>query len=132
MVQEKKQVRGLMGHLDLSKLGEKEQLSRTVAMALDFMKHQGEVAYEVGKRQAMALTSTASTIGIGWSAFFFGIMQESWLSSSIGLMLVFGGTYLLAFWTPKVLDKVRQGLEATRAAEFYKKWASDSPKSEIS
>jgi len=101
----------------------------TIVMAVEFMKYQGEVAYEISKRQAIAITSTASTIGIGWSAFFFGISQEAWFTSSIGLMMVFAGTYILGFWTPKVLDKVRDGLDDRGAAKFRDKWLSGSAKS---
>jgi len=38
-------------------------------MAVEFLKYQGEVAYEISKKQAIAITSTSSTIGIGWSSF---------------------------------------------------------------
>ena len=127
MVRNKKSRGSLFSYLDLPKIGERETApDRMVVMAFEFMKYQGEVAYEIGKKQAIALTSTASTIGIGWSAFFFGIALESWLTSSLGLMVVFGGTYLLAFWTPKIVDKMRIGLDEAGATKFYNKWLSDS------
>lgn len=102
----------------------KEQISDTFVMSVEFMKYQAEIAYEVSKKLAISITSTASTIGVGWSAFFFGISQESWVTSSIGLMMVFGGTFLLGFWTPRILDKARMGLEELGAAKFYDKWLS--------
>jgi hypothetical protein len=116
----------LFSYLDLPKMGGREPVKDMVVMTVEFMRYQGEVAYEIGKRQAIALTSTATTIGIGWSAFFFGLTQEAWFTSSAGLMLVFAGTYLLGFWTPKVVDKMRQGLVTVAAAKFYNKWLSDS------
>ena len=131
MVRNRKTGKGLFSYLDLPKIGDGEPIADTVVMAVEFMKYQGEVAYEICKRQAIAITSTASTIGIGWSAFFFGIMQESWLSSSLGLMMVFAGTYLLGYWTPRVLDKVREGLDSSGAAKFYNKWLSDREKSGV-
>lgn len=130
MVQNRKIGKELFSYLDLPKIGDKEQIANTIAMAVEFMKYQGEVAYEIGKRQAIAITSTASTIGIGWSAFFFGLAQESWLTSSIGMMMVFGATFLLGYWTPKVLDKTREGLDALGAAKFYRKWLSGPVKPE--
>jgi hypothetical protein len=106
--------------------GGKEPIADTVVMAVEFMKYQAEVAYEVGKKQVISITSTASTIGIGWSAFFFGLTQESWLTSSLGLMLVFAGTFFLGYWTPRILDGARRGLEEIGASKFYQKWLSDS------
>ena len=129
MVRIKKSRKELFSYLNLPRMGGKEQLADTVAMAIDFMKYQGEVAYEASKKQAIALTSTASTIGIGWSAFFFGIAQESWFTSSIGLMMALAGTFILGYWTPKIMDKLRGGLDELGAAKFYNKWLSDSAES---
>lgn len=128
MTPNEKKKEGLFSYLDLQKTGVREQVSDTVVMAFEFMKYQGEVAYEIGKRQAIAIASTASTVGIGWSAFFFGIALESWFTSSIGLMMVFEGTYILAYWTPKLMDKARLGLDAVAAAKFYKKWLVETAK----
>jgi hypothetical protein len=125
MVRTKVTGKEMLSYLELPKKIDGEPIAETFLMAVEYMKHQGEVAYEVGKRQAIAITSTASTIGIGWSAFFFGIVQESWFSSSLGLMMVFAGTYILAYWTPKVLDKVRQGLDDSGASRLYSKWLYD-------
>jgi len=125
MVGNKKKVEGLFSYLDLPRIGGREPVSNTVVMAVEFMKYQGEVAYEIGKKQAIAIASTASTVGIGWSAFFFGIALESWFTSSIGLMMVFAGTYILAFWTPRLMDKARLGLDAVGAAKFYNKWLAN-------
>lgn len=104
----------------------RETIADTISMTVEFMKYQGEVAYEIGKRQAIAITSTASTIGIGWSAFFFGISQESWLTSSVGIMMVVGATFLLGYWTPRVVDKARKSLDDIGAAKFRNKWLSDA------
>jgi len=128
MVRNKKSREGLFSYLDLPRIGEREPVPDMVVMAVELMKYQGEVAYETAKRQAIAITSTASTIGIGWSAFFFGISLESWFTSSIGLMMVFAGTYLLGYWTPRLVDKGRKGLVDLGAAKFYDKWLSDSAK----
>jgi len=114
---------------DLSKIAHKEQIADTVAMTVEFMKYQGEVAYEIGKKQAISIASTASSISIGWSAFFFGIAMESWAASSIGLMMVLAGTFLLGFWTPRVLEKARGSLDELAAARFMNKWLSGSVKS---
>ena len=129
MVRMGKTGKELFSYLDLAKLGERLPAADAIAMSVEFIKVQGEIAYEVGKRQAIAVSSSASTIGIGWSAFFFGIMQESWLSSSIGLMLVFAGTFILAYWMPKVLDKVKYVLDESGASKFYQKWLSENEKS---
>jgi hypothetical protein len=129
MVRNKKSRKELFSYLDFPRIGDRVPIEDTIVMAVEFMKYQGEVAYEISKRQAIAITSTASTIGIGWSAFFFGISQEAWFTSSIGLMMVFAGTYILGFWTPKVLDKVRDGLDDLGAAKFRDKWLSGSAKS---
>jgi hypothetical protein len=126
MVRNKENKKGLFSYLDSPRIGEKEPVSDMVVMAVDFLKYQGEIAYETSKKQAIAITSTASTIGIGWSAFFFGIAMESWATSSIGLMIVFAGTYLLAFWSPRLVDKGREGLVDLGAMKFYNKWLSDS------
>jgi hypothetical protein len=129
MVRNKKSMERLFSYLDLPRIGEREPVSDMVVMAVEFMKYQGEVAYEISKKQAIAITSTASTISIGWSAFFFGIAQESWFTSSIGLMMVFAGTFMLGYWTPRIADKAREGLDSLGAAKFYNKWLSDSSKS---
>lgn len=130
MVRNKKGSKELFSYLDFPRIGDREQMADTVLMAVEFLKYQGEVAYEISKKQAIAITSTASTIGIGWSAFFFGISQESWLTSSIGMMMVFGATFMLGYWTPKAVDKARKSLDDLAASKFYNKWLSDSAKSE--
>ncbi len=130
MVRSKETRKGLFSIPYLPKIGEKEPIVEAVAIAVEFIKHQGEVAYEVGKRQAIAITSTASTIGVGWSFFFFGIMQESWLSSSIGLMMVVAATYFLGYWTPRMLDGVRESLDVSGALRIYEKWFADRAKPE--
>jgi hypothetical protein len=38
------------------------------------------------------------------------------------MMMVFGATFLLAFWTPRVMDKARKSFDELGAAKFYKKW----------
>ena len=124
----KKGSKGFLSFLDLPRTSGKEQLADTISMSVEFMKYQAEVTYEVSKKLAISITSTASTIGVGWSAFFFGIAQESWFTSSLGLMLVFAGTFLLGFWTPRILDKARVGLDELGAVKFYNKWLSDSTK----
>ena len=129
MVRNKKSMKGIFSYLDSPRIGGREPVADMVVMAVEFVKYQGEVAYEIGKRQAISITSTASTIGIGWSAFFIGITQEAWLTSSIGLMMVFAGTFFLGYWTPRVLDKMRDGLDDLGAAKFYDKWLSDASKS---
>jgi hypothetical protein len=130
MVADKKGKKELFSYLDLPRLGERERIADTIALTVEFMKYQGEVAYEIGKRQAIAMTSTASTIGIGWSAFFFGIAQESWLTSSIGMMVVIGSVFLLSYWTPRMVDSARKSLDDVGAAKFYSKWLADSTKTE--
>ena len=119
----------LFEYLDLPKIGDREPVADTIAMMLEFVKYQGEVAYELGKRQAISITSTASTIGIGWAAFFFGIAQGSWFTSSLGLMVVFGATFLLAYWTPRMMNSLRDSLDGLAEAKFYKKWVIDPAKS---
>ncbi len=116
----------LLSSLNLSKLVEGRQITDAVAMTVEFMRYEGEVAYRIAKKQAVATTSTVSSIGLGWSAFFFGFVQDSWLTSSLGLMLVFVGTYFLAYWTPRVLDRLRKSLDESEAAAFYSRWLSDS------
>ena len=130
MVRNKKGNKELFSYLEFPRIGDREQIADSMLMAVEFLKYQGEVAYEISKKQAIAITSTASTIGIGWSAFFFGISQESWLTSSIGMMMVFGATFMLGYWTPKVVDKARKSLDDLGAAKFYNKWLSDSAMSE--
>jgi len=125
MVRNNKSRAGPFSYLDLPKIRDGEPVSDMVLMAFEFMKYQGEVAYEIGKKQAIAVTSTASTIGIGWSAFFFGISLESWFTSSVGLMMVFAGTFLLGYWTPRLMDMGRRGLDELGAAKFYSKWLSE-------
>ncbi len=116
----------LFSYLDLPRTAAKGPVADTISMAVELVKYQAEVAYEISKKQAIALTSTSSTIGVGWSAFFFGIVQESWLTSSIGLMVAVGAMFLLTFWTPKVVDKSRRYLEDLGATKFYEKWLSGS------
>jgi hypothetical protein len=128
MVRITKDKEGLFAYLDLPRVGEKAPVGDMALMAVDFMKVQGEIAYETAKRQAIAITGTASTIGIGWSAFFFGLAQESWFTSSIGLMLVFAGTFLLQYWTPRIVDQVRRGFVELGVAKFYDKWLSSAGK----
>ncbi len=108
----------------------KDQITDTIVMSVEFMKYQAEVTYQVSKSLAISITSTASTIGVGWSAFFFGISQESWVTSSLGLMMVFAGTFFLAFWTPRIMDKARTGLEELGAAKFCDKWLSNASRIE--
>ena len=129
MVRDRRSIKERFSYLDIPRSGEREPMANTIVMTVEFMKYQGEVAYETSKRQAIAITSTASTIGIGWSAFFFGISQEAWFTSSLGLMMVFAGTYFLGYWTPRVVDKARKSLDDIGAAKFYKKWLSDSAES---
>ncbi len=130
MVLKKVAPKELFSFLDRPRSVRKEQISDTILMSVDFMKYQAEVTYEVSKKLAISITSTASTIGIGWSAFFFGIAQESWITSSLGLMMVFAGTFFLTFWTPRILDKARVGLEDLGAAKFFDKWLSGASESE--
>jgi hypothetical protein len=130
MLSNKRSRKEMFSYLDFPRIGEREPMKDMVAMAVEFMKYQGEVAYETTKKQAIAITSTASTIGIGWSALFFGIAQESWLTSSLGMMMVFAGTFFLGYWTPRVVDKARKGIDDFGASKFYNKWLSDSAKSE--
>ncbi len=126
MAKDKETRKEPLSQLDLSKIAHKEQITNTVAMTVEFMKYQGEVAYEIGKKQAISIASTASSISIGWSAFFFGIAMESWAASSIGLMMVLAGTFLLGFWTPRVLEKARGSLDELAAAKFVNKWFSEA------
>ncbi len=129
MAKDKETRKEPLSQLDLSKIAHKEQITNTVAMTVEFMKYQGEVAYEIGKKQAISIASTASSISIGWSAFFFGIAMESWAASSIGLMMVLAGTFLLGFWTPRVLEKARGSLDELAAAKFVNKWFSEAKNS---
>ena len=128
MVQTGKEMDGLFSYLNLPRIGEKAPIGDMALMAVDFMKVQGEIAYETAKRQAIAITATASTIGIGWSAFFFGIAQESWFTSSVGLMMVFAGTFILQYWTPRIVDQVRRGFVELGVAKFYDKWLKEAEK----
>jgi len=130
MVPDKVTRKEFFSFLDRPRSVSKEQITDTIVMSVEFMKYQAEVTYEVSKKLAISITSTASTIGIGWSAFFFGIAQESWVTSSLGLMMVFAGTFFLAFWTPRILDKARTGLEELGATKFYDKWLSSASKNE--
>lgn len=114
--------RELFSYLDTRGVGGKEQVEDSIAMAVDFMKYQTEVAYEIGKKQAIAFTSTASTISFGWSAVFFGIAMESWFTSSAGLMMVLAATFLFGYWTPRVVNRTRKTLDEIGAAKFHKKW----------
>jgi hypothetical protein len=120
----------LFSFLDRPRNASKEQIRDTIVMSVEFMKYQAEISYEVSKKLAISITSTASTIGVGWSAFFFGISQESWITSSLGLMMVFAGTFLLGFWTPRILDKARTGLDELGAAKFYDRWLSSASTAE--
>jgi len=118
----------LLPHIDILRAKEGVQVADAVLMAIEFMRHQGEVAYEVGKRQALSIASTASTVGIGWSAFFFGIAIDSWFMSGVGLVLVLGGTFILGYFTPRMLDKLRTSLTDSGAAKLYAKWISGAAK----
>lgn len=129
MAQITKTGKEVLASLDLSRLADKDHIKGTIAMTVEFMKYQGEVAYEVGKKQAISIASTASSISIGWSAFFFGIAMESWATSSIGLMMVIAGTFLLGFWTPRVLNRTRDALDEVAAAKFLEKWMTDPARS---
>jgi len=120
----------LFSFLDCPRSVGREQITDTIVMSVEFMKYQAEVTYQVSKKLAISITSTASTIGVGWSAFFFGISQESWATSSLGLMMVFAGTFFLAFWTPRIMDKARTGLEDLGTAKFYDKWLSSASRIE--
>jgi hypothetical protein len=121
---------GQFSNLDRIRVGDAPPVTDMATMAVEFMKYQSEVAYETAKSHAVAMTSSASTIGFGWSAFFFGIYQESWLTSSIGLTLVFVGMFFLAYWTPRILGKLRAGLDDLGAKRIYDKWFTDPAKSE--
>lgn len=129
MVRNKKSRKELFSYLDFPRIGEREPIADMVVMAVEFMKYQGEVAYQATKRQAIAITSMASTISIGWSAFFYGLTQEAWFASSLGLLMVIAGTFILGYWTPRIMDKLRDGLDSLGATKFYNKWLSDSVKS---
>lgn len=112
----------LLPHVDLLRAKEGGQVADSVLMAIEFMKQQGEVAYEIGKRQAISITSSATTVGIGWSAFFFGIAIDSWFTSGLGLVMVFSGTFFLGYLAPRMLDKLRNGLIDSGVARLYEKW----------
>ena len=129
MVRKKKSRKELFSYLDFPRIGDKGPMADTVVMAVEFMRYQGEIAYEATKRQAIAITSMASTISIGWSAFFYGITQEAWFTSSLGLLMVIAGTFILGYWTPRIMDKLRDGLDSFGATKFYNKWLSDAAKS---
>ena len=129
MTRDKKIGDELPPHMDI--LGAKEggQVGNSVLMAIEFMKQQSEVAYEVGKRQAMSIASSATTMGIGWSAFFFGIAIDSWFTSGLGLLMVFSGTFFLGYLAPRMLDRLRNGLVNSGMARLYEKWLVNSPQS---
>ena len=129
MVRKKKTEKELFGYLDLPKTGGREPLADMYQMALEFMKYQGEVAYETGKTQAILIASTASTMGVGWSALFFGMAQEDWLMAGLSATMVFVSTLVLLYWAPKMVDITRGALESLGAAKFYNKWLSDYAKS---
>ncbi len=112
----------LREHIDPRRIAD-GKLADTFVMTIEFMKIQGKVGYEIARKQAIATASSASSIGIGWSAFFFGFAQGSLLTSSLGLMVALAGTYILAYWTPKVMDRLKRRLDETEAAEFFGKWA---------
>lgn len=118
----------LLSSLELSRIANKEQIKDTIAMTVDFMKYQGEAAYEIGKKQALSIASTASSISIGWSAFFFGIVMESWATTSAGLIMVLVGTFLLSFWTPRVLQRARSSLDEAAMAKLLNKWSPETAK----
>jgi len=126
MTRDEKIRKELSPRLDILRTGEGGQAVETVLMAIESVKQQGEVAYEVGKRQAISITSGASTVGIGWSAFFFGIAIDSWFTSGVGLVMVFGGTFFLGYLTPRMLDKVRSSFMDSGVAKLYEKWLADS------
>ncbi len=125
MAPKEKNRKEVLGYLDPRKIAD-GKLTDPFVVTLEFMKMQGRIGYEIAKKQAIATASTASSIGIGWSAFFFGFVQDSWLTSSLGLMLVFAGTYFLAYWTPKVMDRLKRSLDETEAAKFYGRIKEDS------
>ncbi len=120
----------LLGHLDLRKIAN-GKLADPFVVTIEWMKIQGKIGYQIAKKQAIATASSASSIGFGWSMFFFGFVQSSWLTTSVGLMIVITGTYFLAFWTPKVVDRLRRRLDETEAAKFYSRWGAgrESPTS---
>ena len=124
MARKEQDMKEILGHLDPRKIAD-GKLADSLVVTLEFMKIQGRVGYEIAKKQAIATATTASSIGIGWSAFFFGFVQGSWLTSSLGLMLVFAGTYFLAYWTPKVMNRLKRNLDESEAAKFYSKWVPD-------
>lgn len=124
MARKERDRKELLGFLDPRKIVD-GKLADSFVVTVEFMKIQGKVGYEIARKQAIATASTASSIGIGWSAFFFGFVQGSWLTSSLGLMLVFAGTYFLAYWTPKVLDRLRRNLDESEAAKLFDKWVPD-------
>lgn len=125
MAPKEKNRKEVLGYLDPRKIAD-GKLTDPFVVTLEFMKIQGRIGYQIAKKQAIATASTASSIGIGWSAFFFGFVQDSWLTSSLGLMLVFAGTYFLAYWTPKVMDRLKRSLDETEAAKFYGRIKEDS------
>ncbi len=114
----------LLGYLDPRKIAD-GKIADPFVMTVEFMKVQGRVGYQIARKQAIATASTVSSVSIGWSVFFFGLVENSWLTSSLGLMLVFAGTYILAYWTPKVMDRLKRSLDEAEAAKFFNKWASD-------
>ncbi len=117
-------MRELLGKLDPRRIAD-GKLADPIVMTLEWMTIQGRVGYKIAKKQAIATASSVSSIGIGWSAFFFGLAQDSWLTSSLGLMMVLAGTYLLAYWTPKIIDRLRRTLDEVEVAKFYSRWAQD-------
>lgn len=131
MVRKKKSEKVLFPYLDLPRIGERELISDMYQMTLEFMKYQGEVAYETSKIQAITIASTASSIGVGWSAFFFGAVQEDWLMVIFGLTMSFAGATILGYYAPRRMDRLRESLDNLGAVKFYKKWLSDFVKSEV-
>lgn len=129
MVRKKKSRKELFSFLDLPRIGEREPITDMFVMAVEFMKYQGEVAYESSKTQALAIASTVSTIGVGWSAFFYGIVQEAWLTAGLGIIMANASTFVLAYWTPRLVDNLRENLDNLGATKFYNKWLADSAKS---
>lgn len=130
MTHDRKVREEMFPYVDILRAKAGGQAAGSVLMAIEFMKQQGEVAYEVGKRQAMSIASSATTVGIGWSAFFFGIAIDSWFTSGLGLVIVFGGTFFLGYLTPRILDKLRNSLIDSSMARLYEKWLADSSESQ--
>ncbi len=124
MARKEMDTKAVLRYLDPRKIAD-GKLADPFVVTIEFMKIQGRVGYQIARKQAIATASTVSSVSIGWSVFFLGFVQNSWLTSSVGLMLVFAGTYLLAYWTPKVMDRLRRSLDESEAAKFYSRWGPD-------